>query len=211
MSTDVLQDRAVGEALPPAWEVGKSLDPVDVVFPPGGSGDPRHQHERVEHQRLPRGEVGDKRGRAVARLSRKRRRDDEQSGSPNQRWFRVRHVRKPARARARDAVLRRAAGFSGEAGSARLLASGLDQRPTNGALRVPRWLVTGAGGLLGHDLVAVLGRQPEVELTALGRTDLDITDAAAVEAAVAGHDVVVTRRRGPTWMVPRQPRTPRMP
>ena len=56
---------------------------------------------------------------------------------------------------------------------------------------MPRWLVTGAGGQLGHDLVATLARLPEVETTALRRTDLDITDAAAVQAAVAGHDVVV--------------------
>ena len=54
-----------------------------------------------------------------------------------------------------------------------------------------RWLVTGAGGLLGHDLVAVLASTPGAETTALTRVDLDITDAEAVEAAVAGHDVVV--------------------
>ena len=56
---------------------------------------------------------------------------------------------------------------------------------------MPRWLVTGAGGQLGHDLVATLARQPDVQTTALRRADLDITDAAAVQAAVAGHDVVV--------------------
>lgn len=51
-----------------------------------------------------------------------------------------------------------------------------------------RWLVTGAGGMLGHDLVAALaGRQ----LTALSRAQLDICDPAAVSAAISGHDVVV--------------------
>jgi dTDP-4-dehydrorhamnose reductase len=51
------------------------------------------------------------------------------------------------------------------------------------------WLVTGAGGMLGRDLVAALeGRK----VTALaGRAALDVTDPAAVADAVAGHDVVV--------------------
>jgi dTDP-4-dehydrorhamnose reductase len=53
-----------------------------------------------------------------------------------------------------------------------------------------RWLVTGAAGMLGRDVVAVLG-QRGVRYTALARADLDITDAAAVKAAVSGHDVVV--------------------
>lgn len=53
------------------------------------------------------------------------------------------------------------------------------------------WLVTGAGGLLGQDLVTVLDKTPEAQTTALGRKELDITDADAVEAAVGGHDVVV--------------------
>jgi dTDP-4-dehydrorhamnose reductase len=48
---------------------------------------------------------------------------------------------------------------------------------------VNRWLVTGAGGMLGRDLVGVLeGRGAEV--AALRRTDLDITDRAAVRAAL---------------------------
>jgi dTDP-4-dehydrorhamnose reductase len=51
-----------------------------------------------------------------------------------------------------------------------------------------KWLVTGAGGMLGHDLLRVL---PGAATTALTRTDLDITDADAVAAAVAGHDVVL--------------------
>ncbi|RJK95357.1 dTDP-4-dehydrorhamnose reductase [Vallicoccus soli] len=51
-----------------------------------------------------------------------------------------------------------------------------------------RWLVTGAGGMLGRDLQAALAGR---EVTALTRADLDVTDPAAVEAAVEGHDVVV--------------------
>ncbi|MFB6392182.1 dTDP-4-dehydrorhamnose reductase [Polymorphospora lycopeni] len=54
-----------------------------------------------------------------------------------------------------------------------------------------RWLVTGAGGMLGHDLLAVLGRHPGARVTAATRADLDLTDAAAVKSAVAGHDLVV--------------------
>ncbi|MFE2072035.1 dTDP-4-dehydrorhamnose reductase [Streptomyces misionensis] len=62
---------------------------------------------------------------------------------------------------------------------------------TRGTGRPVRWLVTGAGGKLGRDLTAVLGADPRAEVTALRRTDLDITDRAAVRAAVPGHDVVV--------------------
>ncbi|MDZ4045702.1 MAG: dTDP-4-dehydrorhamnose reductase, partial [Rhodoglobus sp.] len=51
-----------------------------------------------------------------------------------------------------------------------------------------RYLVTGAGGMLGADLARALeGR----DATLLARADLDVTDAAAVDAAVAGHDVVI--------------------
>ena len=53
-----------------------------------------------------------------------------------------------------------------------------------------RWLVTGAAGMLGHDLVHHL-RQANVAVTALARADCDITDADAVRAAVAGHDIVI--------------------
>ncbi|MGA0568918.1 dTDP-4-dehydrorhamnose reductase [Rathayibacter sp. KR2-224] len=50
-----------------------------------------------------------------------------------------------------------------------------------------RYLVTGASGMLGHDLQqALLGR----EVTALSRSELDVTDRSAVFDAVAGHDVV---------------------
>ena len=53
-----------------------------------------------------------------------------------------------------------------------------------------RWLVTGAGGMLGRDLVEVLAAQ-NCEVTAVTRAELDVTDAVAVTAAVPGHDVVV--------------------
>lgn len=50
-----------------------------------------------------------------------------------------------------------------------------------------RYLVTGAAGMLGRDLQHAL---VDREVTALPRTELDITDAEAVAEAVAGHDVV---------------------
>ncbi|HSK28016.1 MAG TPA: dTDP-4-dehydrorhamnose reductase [Jiangellales bacterium] len=52
------------------------------------------------------------------------------------------------------------------------------------------WLVTGAGGMLGRDVVAA-ARRAGVEVTAAARADLDVTDPATVRAAVAGHAVVV--------------------
>jgi dTDP-4-dehydrorhamnose reductase len=48
------------------------------------------------------------------------------------------------------------------------------------------WLVTGAAGMLGRDLVTILRGQGE-EVTALARADLDVTDAAAVRSAVRRH------------------------
>jgi dTDP-4-dehydrorhamnose reductase len=51
-----------------------------------------------------------------------------------------------------------------------------------------RWLVVGAGGMLGRDLLAALEGRP---VTAADRAALDVTDPAAALAAVAGHDVVV--------------------
>jgi dTDP-4-dehydrorhamnose reductase len=55
-----------------------------------------------------------------------------------------------------------------------------------------RWLVTGAAGMLGRDLTALLTARGE-EFTALTRADLDITDGAAAAAAVSAvkPDVVV--------------------
>jgi len=49
---------------------------------------------------------------------------------------------------------------------------------------VSRWLVTGARGMLGRDLVAVLERRGET-VTGLSRSDLDITDPGAVRDALA--------------------------
>lgn len=51
-----------------------------------------------------------------------------------------------------------------------------------------RVLITGANGMLGRDLQAALAGH---EVTALARADLDVTDAAAVAAAVHGHEAVV--------------------
>ena len=48
-----------------------------------------------------------------------------------------------------------------------------------------RILVTGAGGMLGRDIVAAGG---DVEIVALTHGDLDITDPTATAAAVAGAD-----------------------
>jgi dTDP-4-dehydrorhamnose reductase len=55
-----------------------------------------------------------------------------------------------------------------------------------------RWLVTGAGGMLGTDMVAVLTSRGE-PVTGMNRADLDVTDAAAVSDAIARcrPDVVV--------------------
>ena len=55
-----------------------------------------------------------------------------------------------------------------------------------------RYLITGAHGMLGRDVQAALAAAPGArEVTALGRADLDITDADACLAVVAGHDVVL--------------------
>ncbi|MFE2098921.1 MULTISPECIES: dTDP-4-dehydrorhamnose reductase [unclassified Streptomyces] len=53
------------------------------------------------------------------------------------------------------------------------------------------WLVTGARGLLGQDVLAVLAAHPGAVVTGLGRDQLDVTDPVAVRAAVTGHRVVV--------------------
>lgn len=54
-----------------------------------------------------------------------------------------------------------------------------------------RWLITGAGGMLGHDLRRVLAEAGERDVIAATRADLDVTDPAAVRDAVAGTDVVL--------------------
>jgi dTDP-4-dehydrorhamnose reductase len=54
-----------------------------------------------------------------------------------------------------------------------------------------RYLVTGAHGMLGSDLAAVLAATEGAEATLLSRADLDVTDRAAAIAAAAGHDVIV--------------------
>jgi len=57
---------------------------------------------------------------------------------------------------------------------------------------VSRWLVAGAAGMLGQDLVAALGESPGAhEVTAVDRDVLDIVDPHACLAAVADHDIVV--------------------
>jgi dTDP-4-dehydrorhamnose reductase len=55
-----------------------------------------------------------------------------------------------------------------------------------------KWLVTGARGMLGRDLVGALARAGE-DVSGLTRQDLDIRDEAAVMAAVRRHapDIVV--------------------
>jgi dTDP-4-dehydrorhamnose reductase len=57
---------------------------------------------------------------------------------------------------------------------------------------VTRWLVAGAGGMLGADLVAALAARGET-VTGLDRAGLDVTDAASVTDAIAIYrpDVVV--------------------
>jgi dTDP-4-dehydrorhamnose reductase len=55
-----------------------------------------------------------------------------------------------------------------------------------------RWLVTGAGGMLGQDLIAVLGRHGET-VTGLSRHELDVADPVEVTGRIDEHkpDVVV--------------------
>jgi dTDP-4-dehydrorhamnose reductase len=53
-----------------------------------------------------------------------------------------------------------------------------------------RWLVTGAGGMLGREVCAALAASGHT-VTPATRDVLDITDPAAVAAVVPGHDVVV--------------------
>jgi dTDP-4-dehydrorhamnose reductase len=54
-----------------------------------------------------------------------------------------------------------------------------------------RWLVTGAGGMLGRDLCAALAEAGESRVVAAARAELDITDVVGVRDAVADVDVVL--------------------
>ena len=51
-----------------------------------------------------------------------------------------------------------------------------------------RWLVVGASGMLGRDVVSALDGR---DVTALARPAVDVADPSSVLAAVDGHDVVV--------------------
>lgn len=53
-----------------------------------------------------------------------------------------------------------------------------------------KWLVTGAGGMLGQEVTDALTRQRK-EFTALTRAECDITSIPQVSSAVRGHDVVI--------------------
>ncbi|KRD45746.1 NAD(P)-dependent oxidoreductase [Cellulomonas sp. Root930] len=53
-----------------------------------------------------------------------------------------------------------------------------------------RWLVTGARGMLGTDLVGLLNARGDA-VAALGRESLDITSPESTATAVEGYDVVV--------------------
>lgn len=59
-----------------------------------------------------------------------------------------------------------------------------------GPLAGTRWLVVGAAGMLGQDVVAA-ARAAGADVAAAGRGQVDVTDPASVAAAVAGVDVVV--------------------
>ncbi|MFD4028789.1 dTDP-4-dehydrorhamnose reductase [Streptomyces sp. NPDC058576] len=54
-----------------------------------------------------------------------------------------------------------------------------------------RWLVTGAHGMLGRELMHILDADPSARATGATRAALDITDPGALRAAVPGHDIVV--------------------
>ena len=60
-----------------------------------------------------------------------------------------------------------------------------------GSNDMSKWLVTGAAGNLGRDLAATLAAEADIDLVATARSELDITDSAAVQAAVAGRDLVI--------------------
>jgi dTDP-4-dehydrorhamnose reductase len=54
-----------------------------------------------------------------------------------------------------------------------------------------RWLVLGAGGMLGSDLASVLAADPSVDLTAATRASVDLLDGSAIGKAVQNADIVV--------------------
>ncbi|MBE7699525.1 dTDP-4-dehydrorhamnose reductase [Oerskovia sp. Sa1BUA8] len=54
-----------------------------------------------------------------------------------------------------------------------------------------RWVVTGARGMLGAELVGRLAGREEDDVVAYTRDELDVTDAAAVLRASQGADVIV--------------------
>ncbi|MFE7803012.1 NAD(P)H-binding protein [Nocardia sp. NPDC057440] len=62
--------------------------------------------------------------------------------------------------------------------------------------------VIGAGGSLGG-AVARAAAARGLQVTALGRDTVDVTDAASVKNAVAGHDAVVAAIKGEDRLVPR--------
>lgn len=51
-----------------------------------------------------------------------------------------------------------------------------------------RYLITGGGGMLATDLLEALAGR---DVTVVSRAELDITDQDAVDAAAAGHDVII--------------------
>lgn len=53
------------------------------------------------------------------------------------------------------------------------------------------WLVTGAAGMLGQDLLVRLRTEPGTAVVALGSTALDITDPEAVATAITEHQPVL--------------------
>ncbi|MFJ2953952.1 dTDP-4-dehydrorhamnose reductase [Streptomyces sp. NBC_00669] len=53
------------------------------------------------------------------------------------------------------------------------------------------WLVTGAAGMLGQDLLVRLRTEPDTAVVAMGSTALDITDPEAVATAIAEHQPVL--------------------
>lgn len=61
---------------------------------------------------------------------------------------------------------------------------------TSGYGTTQRWVVLGAPGMLGQDVMTVAEAAGH-EVTGLGRSNLDITSASAVLDAVTGYDVVV--------------------